>query len=82
MPGGREVPELAGHGGPDVVADPPRKLVRPDALHQGQASSGGAARDDFIAYHGVRNVIWMHVKLMPTALLWPRPISVSCATAS
>lgn len=40
------------------------------ALHQGQASSGGAARDDFIAYHGVRNVIWMHVKLMPTALLW------------
>lgn len=38
------------------------------ALHQGQASSS-AQRDDFIAYHGWRNVIWMHVKLMPTSVL-------------
>lgn len=38
------------------------------ALHQGQASSS-AQRDDFIAYHGWRNVIWMHAKLMPASMV-------------
>ena len=38
------------------------------ALHEGQASS--RARDDrFIAYHGLRNTMWMHWKLVPTSIL-------------
>ncbi len=38
------------------------------ALHEGQASSGGGL-NRFIAYHGIRNSIWMQMKLMPTAIL-------------
>jgi len=38
------------------------------ALHQGQASTG-KGYNVFIAYHGLRNVIWMHVKLLPIRLL-------------
>ena len=38
------------------------------ALHEGQASSGGGF-NRFIAYHGIRNSIWMQIKLMPTAVL-------------
>ena len=38
------------------------------ALHEGQASSGGGF-NRFIAYHGIRNSIWMQMKLMPTAVL-------------
>ncbi|MFD2113217.1 glycosyltransferase family 2 protein [Thiorhodococcus fuscus] len=38
------------------------------ALHQGQASTG-KGYNAFIAYHGLRNVIWMHVKLLPMRLL-------------
>lgn len=38
------------------------------ALHEGQASSGGGF-NRFIAYHGIRNTIWLHMKLMPRALL-------------
>jgi GT2 family glycosyltransferase len=37
------------------------------ALHQGQASSG-AGYNAFIAYHGLRNLLWMHLKLMPATL--------------
>lgn len=40
------------------------------ALHEGQASSSGVSNKDFIAYHGWRNVIWMHVKLLPARTLW------------
>lgn len=39
------------------------------ALHEGQASSGGGY-NPFIAYHGLRNTLWMHIKLMPPGLLW------------
>ncbi|MBS0599356.1 MAG: glycosyltransferase [Proteobacteria bacterium] len=39
------------------------------ALHEGQASSGGGY-NPFIAYHGLRNTLWMHVKLMPVGMLW------------
>jgi GT2 family glycosyltransferase len=39
------------------------------ALHEGQASTGGR-HNDFIAYHGLRNAMWMHCKLIPTSLLW------------
>lgn len=39
------------------------------ALHEGQASSGGGY-NPFIAYHGLRNTLWMHIKLIPTGLLW------------
>jgi len=39
------------------------------ALHEGQASSGGGF-NRFIAYHGIRNSIWMQIKLMPRAALW------------
>ena len=39
------------------------------ALHEGQASSGGGY-NPFIAYHGLRNTLWMHIKLMPAGLLW------------
>jgi GT2 family glycosyltransferase len=38
------------------------------ALHEGQASSR-ASPGRFIAYHGLRNAIWMHWKLVPTVLL-------------
>lgn len=38
------------------------------ALHEGQASSGGGY-NPFIAYHGIRNTIWMHMKLMPVPTL-------------
>jgi len=38
------------------------------ALHEGQASSSNAP-NNFIAYHGLRNVIWMHWKFTPTSLL-------------
>lgn len=39
------------------------------AWHEGQASSGGGY-NPFIAYHGLRNTLWMHIKLMPAGLLW------------
>ena len=39
------------------------------ALHEGQASSG-SGYNPFIAYHGLRNTLWMHIKLMPAGLLW------------
>ena len=38
------------------------------ALHEGQASSGGGY-NEFVAYHGLRNALWMHIKLMPVGLL-------------
>jgi GT2 family glycosyltransferase len=42
------------------------KLV---ALHEGQASSGGKY-NNFIAYHGLRNAMWMQWKLVPRELMW------------
>lgn len=41
------------------------KLV---AFHEGQASSSKGF-NSFITYHGIRNSIWMHAKLMPGKLL-------------
>lgn len=38
------------------------------ALHEGQASSN-TAPGHFIAYHGLRNAIWMHLKCLPNRLL-------------
>lgn len=38
------------------------------ALHEGQASSN-TAPSNFIAYHGLRNAIWMHYKCLPSRLL-------------
>jgi GT2 family glycosyltransferase len=38
------------------------------ALHEGQASSRAWA-NSFIAYHGLRNTMWMHWKLVPTRVL-------------
>jgi GT2 family glycosyltransferase len=38
------------------------------ALHEGQASSS-KRHHSFIAYHGLRNAIWMHWKFMPTKLV-------------
>lgn len=38
------------------------------ALHEGQASSGKNT-NNFIAYHGLRNVIWMHLKLLPASIV-------------
>ena len=38
------------------------------ALHEGQASSGGPG-NRFIAYHGLRNAIWMVVKSIPMLML-------------
>ena len=38
------------------------------AFHEGQASSGGGV-NAFITYHGLRNSIWMHAKLLPTGVL-------------
>lgn len=37
------------------------------AFHEGQASSGGGV-NPFITYHGLRNSIWMHAKLLPAGL--------------
>jgi GT2 family glycosyltransferase len=39
------------------------------ALHEGQASSG-SGYNTFIAYHGLRNTLWMHAKLFSTGVLW------------
>lgn len=39
------------------------------ALHEGQASTGGR-HNHFIAYHGLRNAMWMQWKLMPPAMRW------------
>lgn len=39
------------------------------ALHEGQASSGGGY-NEFVAYHGLRNTLWMHIKLIPAGVLW------------
>lgn len=47
------------------------------ALHEGQASSGKV--NNFVAYHGLRNVFWMHIKLMPRALLWKHGILILLA---
>ncbi len=41
------------------------------ALHQGQASSG-AGYNAFIAYYGLRNLLWMHLKLMPSSIVLAR----------
>ena len=38
------------------------------ALHEGQASSS-IKPNTFIAYHGLRNAMWMHWKLIPTSIL-------------
>ena len=38
------------------------------ALHEGQASSR-TRHNSFIAYHGLRNAMWMHWKLVPTSIL-------------
>ena len=38
------------------------------ALHEGQASSRNQ-HNSFIAYHGLRNTLWMHWKLIPTSIL-------------
>lgn len=48
------------------------------ALHEGQASSGGGF-NSFIAYHGIRNSIWLHMKLMPRALLFRQGVWVLLA---
>lgn len=40
------------------------------ALHEGQASTGGRNNNNFIAYHGLRNTIWMQLKLLPAGLMW------------
>lgn len=37
------------------------------AFHEGQASSG-KGYNPFIAYHAIRNSVWVHAKLMPPAL--------------
>lgn len=41
----------------------------PVALHQGQGSTA-KGYNPFIAYHGLRNVIWMHAKWFSARLLW------------
>lgn len=38
------------------------------ALHEGQASSGQV--NNFIAFHGLRNVFWMQIKLIPSVWMW------------
>jgi GT2 family glycosyltransferase len=38
------------------------------ALHEGQASSR-VQHNDFIAYHGLRNLLWMQWKFLPTRVL-------------
>jgi len=47
----------------------PRYVDELSALHKGQASSSGQY-STFVAYHGLRNAMWMHWKLMPASLLW------------
>lgn len=39
------------------------------ALHEGQASANGQP-SHFIAYHGLRNAIWMQWKLIPVGVFW------------
>jgi GT2 family glycosyltransferase len=39
------------------------------ALHEGQASAN-AQPSHFIAYHGLRNAIWMQWKLIPGSVIW------------
>ncbi len=39
------------------------------ALHEGQASAAGQ-HNNFIAYHGLRNAIWMQWKLIPSSMFW------------
>jgi len=39
------------------------------ALHEGQASSGGSI-NAFITYHGLRNSLWMHAKLLPKGVFF------------
>ena len=39
------------------------------ALHEGQASSSGQP-NQFIAYHCLRNAIWMQCKLIPSGVFW------------
>lgn len=39
------------------------------ALHEGQASSSGQP-NQFIAYLGLRNAIWMQCKLIPSSVFW------------
>lgn len=51
------------------------------ALHEGQASSGGGY-NPFIAYHGLRNTLWMHAKLMPAGMLWRYGLLLLLAHAS
>jgi GT2 family glycosyltransferase len=38
------------------------------ALHHGSAVTG--RRSDFSTYHGQRNLVWVYVKNMPSALFW------------
>lgn len=52
-----------------LLGYPPIYLNQLLALHEGQASSGGGY-NSFIAYHGLRNTLWMHAKLMPADLAW------------
>ncbi|QGU33552.1 glycosyltransferase [Thermochromatium tepidum] len=46
----------------------PAYVDRLVALHQGQGSTG-KGYNPFIAYHGLRNVIWMHAKWFSSRLL-------------
>jgi GT2 family glycosyltransferase len=39
------------------------------ALHEGQASASRQS-NNFIAYHGLRNAIWMQCKLIPRSVFW------------
>jgi GT2 family glycosyltransferase len=39
------------------------------ALHEGQGSTG-SRYNTFITYHGLRNILWMHWKLVPSWLWW------------
>lgn len=48
------------------------------ALHEGQASAGGTG-STFIAYHGLRNLLWMHAKLVPAPLIAKYGILLCCA---
>jgi GT2 family glycosyltransferase len=41
------------------------------ALHQGQASSKGD-HNQFITFHGIRNMIWMQFKLLPRSIVIQR----------
>ncbi len=49
------------------------------ALHEGQASS--APDSAFIAYHGLRNLIWMHAKLVPGRLFAKYGVLLAAAHA-